>query len=203
MSVGDILMDYDTDKQAPVFGFGASIAGKTEHFFHVNQQPNPYVHGVQGILDTYGGFLPTCILSGPTNFAPTIIAATKGARQSQADHCYTILLIITDGEITDMDATVDAIVDADDAPLSIVIIGVGSGCDFRNMDELDGDNVQLRSSRGKISRRDLVQFVPFRNFITEPRGKLAEEVLQEVPDQFELYARLKNIPDPRIQVPPS
>ena len=153
---------------------------------------------MQGILDAYGSFLPTCILSGPTNFAPTIISATLGARKTEHERVYTILLIITDGEITDMDETVNAIVAADDAPLSIVIVGVGNGCDFRNMDELDGDDYPLISTKGVVSRRDLVQFVPFRDFINEPRGKLAEAVLEEVPDQFELFARLRNLPDPRF-----
>ena len=39
---------------------------------------------------------------------------------------YTILLIITDGVITDFDKTVDGIVGASTLPLSIIIVGVGS-----------------------------------------------------------------------------
>ena len=45
-----------------------------------------------------------------------------------------------DGEITDFAQTVEAIVMADDAPLSILIVGVGQA-DFSAMDELDGDGV--------------------------------------------------------------
>ena len=36
-----------------------------------------------------------------------------------------MLLILTDGEITDMESTVHAIVSASGQPLSIVIVGVG------------------------------------------------------------------------------
>jgi len=36
-----------------------------------------------------------------------------------------VLLILTDGEITDMESTVHAIVSASGQPLSIVIVGVG------------------------------------------------------------------------------
>jgi hypothetical protein len=39
---------------------------------------------------------------------------------------YNILLILTDGEIHDMQATVDLIVQASELPLSIIIIGVGN-----------------------------------------------------------------------------
>eukprot|EP00388_Colpodella_angusta_P041808 GDKK01054321.1.p1 GENE.GDKK01054321.1~~GDKK01054321.1.p1 ORF type:complete len:244 (-),score=19.89 GDKK01054321.1:137-868(-) len=193
MSVGDILMEYDTDKQIPVFGFGASVNRVTTHFFNVNMQSDPYVSGIQGALNVYGAFLPTCILSGPTNFAPTILSVTAGARQSEAQRVYTVLLIITDGEITDMRETIDALVMADDAPLSIVIVGVGMGCDFAAMNDLDGDGQNLRASNGRISRRDLVQFVPYKGFLPpKPREALAAEVLREIPDQFEEYLMLAN-----------
>jgi len=36
------------------------------------------------------------------------------------------LLIITDGVITDLDATIDAIIDCSFLPMSIIIIGVGN-----------------------------------------------------------------------------
>ena len=48
-------------------------------------------------------------------------------------------MIITDGVITDMDQTKDAIVDAADQAMSIIIIGVGKA-DFTNMEVLDGDD---------------------------------------------------------------
>ena len=190
-AIGDvsrILLDYDTDKMVAAFGFGATLpSGETSHFFHLNMQPNPYVPGVEGILAAYQSALMSIRLSGPTNFAPTIVGATTGARS--APGVYTVLLIITDGEITDMDDTINAIVAADDAPLSIVIVGVGNGSDFQAMNQLDGDDQVLRSSvLGRVSRRDLVQFVPMRN-ITSP-GQLSAEVLKEVPDQVEKWAAL-------------
>ena len=39
---------------------------------------------------------------------------------------YYILLIITDGMITDMDPTIDQIVRATALPISIIIVGVGN-----------------------------------------------------------------------------
>ena len=44
----------------------------------------------------------------------------------------TFLLLFQDGEITDMDTTVDTIVAASKLPMSIVIVGVG-GANFKNM----------------------------------------------------------------------
>ena len=53
---------------------------------------------------------------------------------------------------------------AADLPLSIIIVGVGSA-DFEAMEELDGDTVRLTSPDGRVAARDIVQFVPFRNFL--------------------------------------
>ena len=50
-------------------------------------------------------------------------------------HCFVIL---TDGEIHDMQATVDLIVELSKLPVSIIIIGVGKE-DFMKMQFLDAD----------------------------------------------------------------
>jgi hypothetical protein len=56
-----------------------------------------------------------------------------------------------------------AIVEASTLPMSIIIVGVGNA-EFDAMEELDGDTVRL-SSRGKVAARDIVQFVPMREFL--------------------------------------
>ena len=86
---------------------------------------------------------------------------------------------------------------ASSLPLSIIIIGVGNA-EFDNMEELDGDVVRL-SSNGRYAARDIVQFVPFRDFLKgsgDPRTarlRLAREVLAEVPDQVISYMKVNNI----------
>lgn len=53
-----------------------------------------------------------------------------------------MLLIITDGVITDMADTERAIVQASVLPMSIIIVGVGAA-DFSAMDTLDADDRPL------------------------------------------------------------
>ena len=84
---------------------------------------------------------------------------------------YFVLMIITDGVITDMDQTRSAIVNASRLPMSIIIIGVG-GADFSAMEFLDGDDGMLRSTTGEAAMRDIVQFVPFRQFQRVSRENL-------------------------------
>ena len=74
-----------------------------------------------------------------------------------------MLLIITDGVISDMADTKRALVYASTLPYSIIIVGVGSA-DFSAMDALDCDTGLLRDQDGHVAQRDIVQFVPFRNF---------------------------------------
>ena len=103
-SVGSILMDYDTDKEVPAFGFGFRLKGQVHHCYPLTLDPaNPVVHGVEGLQDAYRDALPQIQLHGPTNFADVIRRAAQDAQHcTQARQRYTVLLIITDGIISDM-----------------------------------------------------------------------------------------------------
>ena len=124
---------------------------------------------------------------------------TESAGCTQQDQKYNILLIITDGQITDMQQTIDQIVYGTELPLSIIIVGVGKA-DFSAMDELDADEVPLFSKRyNKKMAADIVQFVPFREFQNNPM-MLAKETLEEVPGQMLDFFRRRGItPNPATE----
>ncbi|KAJ3157472.1 Copine-8 [Geranomyces michiganensis] len=201
IAVGTILEPYDADAQFPVYGFGAKLTdGSVSHCFALNGNiANPHVHGVHGVLAAYDSAISQIQLWGPTNFSPIINQVAAQVRAEEAEVGpglnYTVLLMITDGVITDMDATVRAIVDASHLPLSIVIVGVGNA-DFTSMRVLDGDDEPL-SSNGRRCERDIVQFVPFAQFAADPH-LLAKEVLAEIPDQLVGFMRKKGI-KPRLR----
>lgn len=75
-------------------------------------------------------------------------------------------------------------------------MGVGNA-DFSTMNMLDADDSPLRhSSTGEIAKRDLVQFVPFNRFKSNPQD-LAKETLAEIPKQVVEFMKLKGIrPNP-------
>ncbi|XP_066421701.1 copine-3 [Molothrus aeneus] len=201
-SVGMVIQDYDTDKMFPAFGFGAQIppSFQVSHEFPINFNPsNPFCNGIQGIVDAYRACLPQVKLYGPTNFSPIINHVARfaaAATQQQTASQYFILLIITDGVITDLDQTRTAIVNASKLPMSIIIVGVG-GADFDAMEFLDGDDGVLRSSSGEPAVRDIVQFVPFRKFQNSPREALAQCVLAEVPQQVVNYFSTYKLQPPK------
>lgn len=108
---------------------------------------------------------------------------------------YQTLLIITDGEIHDMDQTIDKLIQATELPLSIIIVGVGNA-NFENMSRLDGDN-GLFGSNGVRARRDIVQFVPFRQ-VKMDGSLLARELLAELPNQVVQYMEMIGKPPGQI-----
>lgn len=202
-SVGNVVQDYDTDKLFPAFGFGAKLPPDYQtanHEFALNFNPaNPFCQGVQGIVEAYRMVLPQLRLSGPTNFSPLInhvAGIASQAAQSNNAAQYFVLLILTDGEITDFDQTKDAIVRASRLPLSIIIVGVGPA-DFTAMELLDGDDGVLRSTVGEAVARDIVQFVPFRKFKDAPQASLAQSVLAEVPNQLVSYFKMRGFDPPK------
>jgi vacuolar-type H+-ATPase subunit F/Vma7 len=193
-AVGEVLCPYDSDQLFPVMGFGAKISGNVSHCFPLTfNSEAPDVHGLAGIQQVYRHALPQILLSGPTCFAPVIrFASEKAVESFRETRTYTILLILTDGIINDMPETTDAIVDAGRLPLSIIIVGIG-GANFDAMDVLDADDVPLVSRRGVRMCRDLVQFVPFRQFANKHYSILAQEVLDEVPRQVCEWAEMNGI----------
>ena len=75
-------------------------------------------------------------------------------------------------------------------PLSVIIIGIGTS-DFSNMVRLDGDEEPLTDNNGRVTKRDLVQFVEYEKFkkgdYKGNNNELSEEVLMEIPRQIQEY----------------
>ena len=104
-SICHILMNYDSDKLIPAYGFGAcpfypppglNLQGQTSHFFPCSglwDQTEGY--GVEGVFELYNTALQYVKLSGPTYFAPLLTEVEKFTRQSymQDKWNYTVLII--------------------------------------------------------------------------------------------------------------
>lgn len=105
-------------------------------------------------------------------------------RQGRSDH-YFVLLIVTDGCVTNPERTVNAIVDCAELPVSIVIVGVGNR-DFSPMQRLL--SLTLKSSEGRLLRREIVTFVPYTTSMTS--NELVTKLLLNVPRQFLSWAMM-------------
>ena len=196
LSCGNIVAYYDYDQLFPVYGFGAIINSsfdkKVSMCFNLNFTDNPDIKTIENVLKTY----KECIeqkkltLTGPALFAP-LIKEVASRINSQDLFEYHILMILTNGVIEDLQQTIDALVEVSSLPLSVIIIGIGND-DFSKMEILDGDDIPLISTSGKIRMRDLVQFVPFSRYKKDEK-KLMMEVLGEIPRQIVEYYQFKNL----------
>lgn len=201
--VFSVLEPYDTDKEIPVYGFGGMCPAlgisTTSHCFPLTGDvDNPTVRGVDGVLDLYQTAMSQLKLSGPTNFSPTILKTIEQVEGpfKNGEYSYTILLIITDGSISDKNETFRAVERAAKLPISIIIIGVGDE-KFEDMIVLDGENdkskileIKQPENSGDLEDltdfnpvRDIVQFVPYIRYANDLEG-LAREVLCEIPNQI-------------------
>jgi hypothetical protein len=193
LSCGSIVGYYDKDQIFPVFGFGGIPPGKNKvsHCFNINFEESPDIQLIDNVIRVYKESLNKVTLSGPTFFAPIIEKVMseikKNLNECPQENHYEILMILTDGLICDMQETTKLLVDCASLPLSVIIIGIGDA-DFSMMVTLDGDDIPLTDCDGRVTERDLVQFVEYEKFkkkgnITE----LNEEVLKEIPRQIEEY----------------
>ncbi|EDV19307.1 uncharacterized protein TRIADDRAFT_33766 [Trichoplax adhaerens] len=199
VAVGEVCQEYDSDKMFPALGFGGRMPnGVVSHEFFLNGSPDdPYCSTIQGVLNAYLLSLNSVQLYGPTNFAPIINHVARFVNNYSIHVYYCILLMLTDGAISDMALTKDAIVSASHLPLSIIIVGIGDA-EFEAMEILDGDDERL-SSRGRYAVRDIVQFVPFSKFLVNGQitnsasVQLAREVLAEIPEQIQSYMKMNKV----------
>ena len=117
-------------------------------------------------------------LHGPSNFTPVIRNMVRQASKYNSEPTvYSILLIITDGIITDMEETKRTTNKASGFPLSIIIVGVGDE-DFSQMEQLNVNKV--------------VQFIEMKTGEEDGKVALAKEALKEVPRQVIYHPQLIN-----------
>ena len=197
-SCGDIVAYYTNDQLFPVFGFGFAFIdpvmndfeGKyTDSNFPINcNRENPKIKTIDEVLKEYRKFLTKIHLAGPTKFSPMLkdlnYEVKKGLKEGKKMD-YHIIMILTDGQIDDMEETKKALVEASFLPISVIIIGIGNE-NFENMDILDADQNPLYDKTNRKANRDLVQFVYFNDFKDNPK-QLAEKVLEEIPRQVVEY----------------
>jgi len=177
--MGRTLEVFDDDHKIPIYGFGDThTRDKSVFSFFPNKAP---AQGLQEALARYNQITSSIELSGPTSFAPIIKEAIDVIKKHGGYH---ILVIIADGQVSSEAPTRDAIVEASNYPLSIILVGVGDG-PWDTMKEFD-DGLPAR-------KFDNFQFVDFHELMTKYDGDestFAMFALMEIPDQYKEIKRL-------------
>ncbi|KAL9656310.1 hypothetical protein ABK040_007922 [Willaertia magna] len=185
--IGRTLEKFFETNQIPCFGFGDE---STRDFGVFAFRPNGeerHCNSLNEVLQEYRRITPYIKLSGPTNFAPLVNKAVEITTQSGRAQ-YHILVIIADGLVVNERETEEAIVNASNYPLSIVMVGVGDG-PFDIMEDYD-DNLPQR-------KFDNFQFVHFDEIVRKARRErksieatFALHALMEIPLQYNAIKKL-------------
>ena len=184
----DILSIYNKNDEYDVYGFGANLNGEFKRCFNINQDKkdgNNKIKGIENVIKEYKKTLKEVELSGGTYFAPVIQTINEKLNQNKNKLNYNILLIISDGEVHDINEIIDSIIESSKLPLSIVIIGIGADV-TEDMKRLNGENGKLRNYKGEYLEKDIVQYVHFNDF-NENIDKLTQEVFRYIPQQIKDY----------------
>lgn len=178
--MGNVVKQLSSDGKFPVYLFGdAKTKDKSVRPLYVDSDGGHLCKSVDHALKVYRKTIPTVDLSGPTSFKPII---QKAIELAEKDRKFHLLIIIGDGAVTDMEATVKAIQEASDHAIAILMVGVGDG-DVKLYPKNPWEGMKKLDSELPDRKFDNFSFVHFRKDM-KPE-EFAELALEELPEAYE------------------
>ncbi len=205
-SLFGILQELDSDKDIPCFGFGAVKQGhpldlhNDGYIFRLSGDINKETAtNTEQVIEWYKSSMKGMAMKGTTDFSPILKRNREIYKSSAEDstrngkRLFSVVLIITDGEIKDeyLENTINEIIECSKLHMSIIIVGIGNS-DFKGMEKLDGDDEKLKNKAGIQVLRDIVQFLKYEDFKQDP-NLLKEEFTKELPEHIKEALSNQNI----------
>lgn len=207
-AVSDALLSKQQPPKLGFLGFSALKDGCRTTSFSFNQnERNCSVGSTAEALELYKKLYPTLEPAKPTKIEPVLerVRLMIKYQDRSKPKVYSLLVILTDGDIQDQQACVDRIVECSSEPMSIAIVGIGlsnfnklefleSGVSQAGAQKQDSHSKQqlprqlsrLRDSKGKEGCRSIVKFVYYQNYAGKPK-ELADAIFRELPTQMADY----------------
>lgn len=190
---------FDNDRMFFFYGFGARYGNRdeTKQCFALNGNDNSAtVMGCKGLLTDY---INSKDLRKPAKEACLHEVIKKTMERSKFKPGvleYNVLIILTNGEIKNIELTKNEIVDASTQPMSIIILGLGDSRfnDIRSLTVFK----ELKNSidSNKKASRNIVQFFPFNSEFSDLRN-YTTIMMNKVFQDFEDYMVL-NLHNPQV-----
>jgi Copine len=180
--IGSIFDAYE-GSDFYMMGYGAKWHGAPAHFFQMGERVQNADDLVRAYDRTFSEEVArekALVMQKTAELKHVIQAAMFRAVNANKNgrQCYSTLVILTTGVISDLQESIDAVcAAAEDAPLSIILIGIGKG-DFEDVHKL----VAGESANGVPIARDIMQFVSMSDFNGNARECVAE-AFQNIQEQ--------------------
>jgi Copine len=123
----EVLLKYESQKRCAVYGYGSRIGGCQFPIFALNQsERHPTVSSKEEAKECLLKLADKLVPEEPSRLSPIIqkaIVMCKHQDKFKTKKMYTLVVILTDGDISDTQDTVDSIVEASNLPISIIFVG--------------------------------------------------------------------------------
>lgn len=201
-ALADVIGPYAGDGKYPAYGFGAKVPPTnticSDCFSLTGDWFFPQVKGVDELIEAYKNAMRVVRLHGPTKLQRVVEVASDWARphaevktpnSNGVDMKYFVLLILSDGGVDDHHHMVNAMVEASELPLSIVIVDISVG---DNQMQGVSKEVQIAQEFADRPVRDFVRFVKYCDYYDKP-AVLAAEALVKIPKHVSDYYKMIDV----------
>ena len=191
--------NFDSNGRYDMYGFGARFK-KTEDVSHCfpieradrtpEESKGPAeaesILGPEGVKNAYISRLSTLELFHPTYVHPVMrhllkpFETPRMAREGGRVQ-YHIFVILTQGEFDDFEEFKEQIVRASMQPISVILVGLGEN-GFPQLSTADSDRSLMKTQKGNVEERDIVQRVIYSNYRGNDRA-FVNEAFAEIPRQ--------------------
>ncbi|KAE9555654.1 hypothetical protein FO519_001125 [Halicephalobus sp. NKZ332] len=163
-AVGEPFRDFSLTSAYGAFGFGAKIPPhyRESQEFCLSLETDPYCRGLDGVMKAFKNSFANVQPITTAHYSHVIYYVSKLAQnalnRSQTTHpCYYVLVIVTRGVFDDLKETIQAIIFASRAPISIVFVGINNS-DLSELERLATAGTRL-NFHGRRPERDCLQYV--------------------------------------------
>lgn len=174
--MADAMQPYNKSNTISVFGFGDKTTG-SKAVFNFNKNNEPF-HSMEDILTSYHEQLEARSFAGPSSLAPIIL---KTIEMVKTNRKLCVLVIVCDGQVSDIDVNRRALEEASNYPISIICVGVGDG-PFGVMDTFD--NCVHRSKFDNFNFIEYAHHFPTKAISEKEKEDFVFHALQELPEQY-------------------
>jgi hypothetical protein len=192
-TIGDVVLSSNAEPIVHMYGYGAKISGVDSYAFPLTHDNSSQISGVADMLKSYRSSI-RFLEPGKRNVITNIIdtAAAIAREQNEENKKYYILLILTSDDISDIQQTINSVINASSLPLSILIACIG-GRTFRNITMLANEQQHMAGSKGVKSDRNIVHFSSLSS-CNYSCTEVCKNLLSKVSSDLLEYYRIRDIP---------